>query len=143
MNRLRFVSVVHHSETVARETVPFGRGITPRVHNLEVNRYVTGQGLRITFRVDEEAAVVATDFEVFAPEGTGFDPGEIGNGPSADGGVVPAALDRDGLLAACGVAGEGGVPLGRRRDRDRGGRGGGGGGGGGEADGGVGVVRWG
>lgn len=120
-------------EAVAEEAVPFGggggRGGGRRRHrgfgveDLEVEGEVPRQRLRVTARVEEEAAVEAADLEVAAVEGAGAGAGELREGPPAGGGGVPAAVDGESRRRGFGW----------RRGRVIGGdrRGGGGGGGGG------------
>lgn len=105
---------------------------------MQIDGEIPGQRLRITLRVNKQAAIETPDFEVSTPERSRFDSGEIGDCPLAEGGVIPAPLDDDGIggggcggvaerildrhgeLLRCSVGGE------RHRDGVGGGVGGGG-----------------
>ena len=62
------ISMIDNTKAIASEAIPFcrGRGAT-RIHDLQIDRKITREGLRVTFRIDEEAAIIASYFKVATP----------------------------------------------------------------------------
>lgn len=61
------------------------------------------EGMGVAARVEEEAAVEAADLEVAAVDVAGAGAGEVREGPSAGGGGIAAALDRESGRGGVGV----------------------------------------